>query len=419
MRSDYRTNERDDQNPNLRNNQQDRSFGRGRDDSYRDDDRGLMDRASDAMDRAGTAVRSWFNDDQDQGRGDFRNQDRDFRSYGQDGDESRRFQQDHNVGYSGQGYPSGMGNYAHGSQGQYGNSMSPQYGQHRDRFGGQGMSSQYGQDRDRFSGQGGMSSQYNQDRFGGMGGQGSMGRHDYSSRQGMQQGGYGQGQYGQGQYGQGMQGNYGQGQYGQGQYGQGQYGQGMQGGYGQGQYGQGMPQGQYGLGQYGLGMQGGYGQGQYGQYGLGQYGLGRGRFTGRGPRGYKRSNERLTEEINEKLTQHPDINAEEIEIKVQNGEVTLTGVVDDRQTKRMVEDIVEEISGVNELHNQLRVNRNRGTQSGQSSAQASQSSQASQASRGDGQSQQSGSSSAADKPSLSDPHSTSSADKARGGKSSS
>ena len=28
---------------------------------------------------------------------------------------------------------------------------------------------------------------------------------------------------------------------------------------------------------------------------------------GRGPRGYKRSDERLTEEINEKLTQHPDI----------------------------------------------------------------------------------------------------------------
>jgi hypothetical protein len=40
---------------------------------------------------------------------------------------------------------------------------------------------------------------------------------------------------------------------------------------------------------------------------------------------------------------------------VQNGDVTLTGTVDSRDQKRMAEDIVERCSGVNEVHNQLRV----------------------------------------------------------------
>jgi hypothetical protein len=42
-------------------------------------------------------------------------------------------------------------------------------------------------------------------------------------------------------------------------------------------------------------------------------------------------------------------------VKVQNGEVTLTGTVDSREAKRMVEDFVDQVSGVKEVHNQLRV----------------------------------------------------------------
>jgi|SRR6185312_15367133 len=94
------------------------------------------------------------------------------------------------------------------------------------------------------------------------------------------------------------------------------------------------------------------GQGQFGG-GLGQYGD-QGRYAGRGPKGYKRADERIREEVNERLTQDPYVDAGEIEVEVKNGEVTLTGTVDSRQIKRRAEDVIENISGVTEIHNQLR-----------------------------------------------------------------
>lgn len=81
----------------------------------------------------------------------------------------------------------------------------------------------------------------------------------------------------------------------------------------------------------------------------------RGRFSGRGPQGYTRSDERIQEDINERLTQHGDIDAWNISVRVENGEVTLEGFVEDRWQKRMAEDIAEEISGVKQVHNRLRI----------------------------------------------------------------
>jgi osmotically-inducible protein OsmY len=49
------------------------------------------------------------------------------------------------------------------------------------------------------------------------------------------------------------------------------------------------------------------------------------------------------------------VDASEIEIEVKNCEVTLKGTVDNRQAKRMAEDVAESCSGVKEVHNQLRV----------------------------------------------------------------
>lgn len=80
-------------------------------------------------------------------------------------------------------------------------------------------------------------------------------------------------------------------------------------------------------------------------------------FIGRGPKGYKRSDERIEEDVNEELMHHPGIDASEIEVKVENGEVTLSGTVDDRHTKRLAEDIAETCSGVIEVHNHLRLQR--------------------------------------------------------------
>lgn len=117
------------------------------------------------------------------------------------------------------------------------------------------------------------------------------------------------------------------------------------------------PQSQYGFGQgeewrgHGYGESSKFGQGS--QYGYGQ----RGQFVGRGPKGYRRSDERIQEDINERLTQDPEIDAWEIEVQVQAGEVILTGTVDDRQSKHRAEDIAESVSGVKDVQNQIRVKK--------------------------------------------------------------
>ncbi len=76
---------------------------------------------------------------------------------------------------------------------------------------------------------------------------------------------------------------------------------------------------------------------------------------GRGPRGYSRSDERMREDINDRLTDDAYIDASDIEVAVSGGEATLTGMVPDRQTKRRAEDVAESVSGVNHVQNNLRV----------------------------------------------------------------
>ncbi|HEY0932077.1 MAG TPA: BON domain-containing protein [Gemmatimonas sp.] len=80
-------------------------------------------------------------------------------------------------------------------------------------------------------------------------------------------------------------------------------------------------------------------------------------FSGRGPKGWKRSDERIQEELNEQLERHSAIDASEIEVKVQSGEVTLSGTTSDRRMKRMAEDIAENVAGVREVQNQIRLQR--------------------------------------------------------------
>ena len=78
-------------------------------------------------------------------------------------------------------------------------------------------------------------------------------------------------------------------------------------------------------------------------------------FRGRGPRGYVRSDERLTEIVCERLTDDPRIDASNVSVEVHGGEVTLTGEVRDRAIKWRVEDLVEDCSGGAIVHNRLRV----------------------------------------------------------------
>lgn len=76
---------------------------------------------------------------------------------------------------------------------------------------------------------------------------------------------------------------------------------------------------------------------------------------GRGPKGYRRSDERIKEDVNDRLSDDYYLDASDIEVTVQNTEVTLTGTVISRNDKRRAEDIVESVSGVTNVENRLRV----------------------------------------------------------------
>lgn len=77
--------------------------------------------------------------------------------------------------------------------------------------------------------------------------------------------------------------------------------------------------------------------------------------VGKGPSGYTRSDERIREDVCDRLTDDPYVDATNIEVAVQGGEVTLSGVVERRDEKRRAEDVVERVSGVREVSNRLRI----------------------------------------------------------------
>jgi osmotically-inducible protein OsmY len=77
-------------------------------------------------------------------------------------------------------------------------------------------------------------------------------------------------------------------------------------------------------------------------------------YRGRGPKGYRRSDDRIREDINDRLSEGY-LDASDIEVAVQNGEVTLTGTVNNRSDKRRAEDIAEYVTGVTNVENRIRV----------------------------------------------------------------
>jgi hypothetical protein len=120
-------------------------------------------------------------------------------------------------------------------------------------------------------------------------------------------------------------------------------------------------------------------QGRYGAQGYGGSGSGSSQardafsgsssqqsFRGRGPKGYERSDDRVKEQVCERLSDHDDIDASEITVTVSSGVVTLSGTVGDRREKYHVEETVSRVSGVKDVDNQLRVQSSQFGQSGQS-----------------------------------------------------
>ncbi|MGK7650966.1 MULTISPECIES: BON domain-containing protein [unclassified Roseovarius] len=76
---------------------------------------------------------------------------------------------------------------------------------------------------------------------------------------------------------------------------------------------------------------------------------------GRGPKGYVRSDARIDEDVHERLTDDPYVDASEITVSVSDREVTLDGTVDSRRAKRRAEDCAHDVSGVTHVQNNLRV----------------------------------------------------------------
>jgi hypothetical protein len=99
-------------------------------------------------------------------------------------------------------------------------------------------------------------------------------------------------------------------------------------------------------------------------------------FSGRGPKNYKRSDQRIQEDICDRLTSDFEVDASEIQVEVKNGEVTLEGSVPERTMKRRAEDCIEDVNGVSQVHNRLRVasqqqqSHGQGTQGSESWARA-------------------------------------------------
>jgi len=147
-------------------------------------------------------------------------------------------------------------------------------------------------------------------------------------------------------------------------------------GQGYGQQGQGYGQQGQGYGQQGPHRTQGHSYGD-------AWTSGRTGFAGRGPKNYQRSDERIREEINDRLTADDSLDASDIEVQVRQGEVTLSGTVPERWSKRHAEDIADEVSGVREVMNQLRLASDHGGSTSGQTTKAGTSGQKSTATSGD------------------------------------
>ena len=81
----------------------------------------------------------------------------------------------------------------------------------------------------------------------------------------------------------------------------------------------------------------------------------RANYRGKGPKNYQRSEERIREDVSDRLSDDPYIDASDIEVKASGSEVILSGTVNSREEKRRAEDLAESVSGIRNVQNQLRI----------------------------------------------------------------
>lgn len=78
-------------------------------------------------------------------------------------------------------------------------------------------------------------------------------------------------------------------------------------------------------------------------------------YVGKGPKGYRRSDERIYEDACEALFRNPNVDASYIEVEVNDGIITLSGTVIDRDAKKEAEHCLEYIVGVIDIQNELSI----------------------------------------------------------------
>ena len=83
---------------------------------------------------------------------------------------------------------------------------------------------------------------------------------------------------------------------------------------------------------------------------------GAGSNRGKGPRSYQRTDDRILDDINDRLCDNPYLDASNIELGIKEGDVILMGSVHTREDKRLAEEIAENVTGVKNVENRLRVN---------------------------------------------------------------
>jgi len=98
------------------------------------------------------------------------------------------------------------------------------------------------------------------------------------------------------------------------------------------------------------------------------YEAGRQSYRGKGPKNYRRSDERVKEDVSDRLSDDHWLDASDLEVTAKEGEVTLTGTVKTREDKRRAEQLAEQVSGVDNVQNNIRVQKQDDWRSGQSTA---------------------------------------------------
>lgn len=78
-----------------------------------------------------------------------------------------------------------------------------------------------------------------------------------------------------------------------------------------------------------------------------------GQYRGKGHKNYHRSEDRIREDVCDRLSDDGYLDATDIEVQVQSDDIILTGTVNDRNQKRRAANIAESVSGVRNVENRI------------------------------------------------------------------